>query len=376
MPIYCDESGYTGINLLTESQPFFVYAALNVTEEDAAVFQRHLKTTYRLQGPELKGVNLLGSASGRRAIIELFNRYSGQVKMSYYHKKYALACKFFEYIYEPVLSNNNQFFYRMRFQRFVANLIFEAFNNTTDDAADVFLHFQEMLRGNDLNGLFGLFSSSAYPEDLIRYVAEFTVIHQERILDEIQFDGEVASWVLDLSQTALYDLLCKWGVGQDLTVVCDRSKSLEETVAKYEQLYAVGREKSFWNPLGEGEVPLTFTLTEPIRFANSRQVPGLQLADIFATSTFWALKHPEDEFATQILRYVETIISQTGNSCILPQPDVYLQPGSVEFAFGVTSLQKLTRFSVQNKNQVLELFMTDLRRKVSAYNRLLAARKK
>jgi hypothetical protein len=152
--------------------------------------------------------------------------------------------------------------------------------------------------------------------------------------------------------------------------------SLEETVAKYEQLYAVGREKSFWNPFGEGEVPLTFTLTEPIRFANSRQVPGLQLADIFVTSTFWALKHLEDELVTQILRYVETIISQTGNSCILPQPDVYLQPGLVEFVSGLTSLQKLTRCSVQNKNQVLVLFMTDLRRKVSAYNRLLAARKK
>ena len=202
------------------------------------------------------------------------------------------------------------------------------------------------------------------------------MIHQERILDEIQFDGEVASWVLDLSQTALYDLLCKWGIGQDLTVICDRSKPLEETVAKYEDLYAVGRKKTFWNPLGEGDVPLTFTLTEPIRFANSRQVPGLQLADIFATSTFWALKHPDEEFAMQILRHIETIISQTGNSCILPQPELYLQPGSIEFAFGVTSLQKLTRFSVQNKNQVLELFMTDLRRKVGAYKRMLAGKKK
>lgn len=371
MPIYCDESGYTGINLLTEQQPYFVYAALNITESDASEFQQHLLCTYRLQGTELKGTNLLGSNSGRRAILELFAKYSGQVKMSYYHKKYALACKFFEYIFEPVLAENNALFYRMKFHRFVANLIFEAFQNTLEDAGNVFLHFQELLRGNDMNGLFELFRSSAYPQDLIQYVAEFAVIHKERILDEIHFDGEVASWVLDLSQTALYDLLCKWGIGTDLSVVCDRSKPLEETVAKYADLYAVGREKLFLNPFGEGEVPLNFTLAEPLRFANSRHEPGLQLADIFASSAFWALRHSEDAFAVQILNYLEAIIRQSGNSCILPQPELYLQPSSLEFAFGVTTLQKLARFSVKDKDRVLELFITDLQRKVGAYRRSL-----
>lgn len=352
MPIYCDESGYTGVNLLTDNQPYFVYAALNIGEEEANDVVARLQRDHRLQGPELKGTNLVGSNSGKRAIREVYDRYSEQVKMSYYHKKYALACKFFEYIFEPVLANNNQFFYRMKFQRFIANLLFEAFREATSPAENVFLRFQDFLRGTDLNGLFQLFLSTSYPVPLIRDISEFTIIHRNTILEEIHSGGEVDAWVLDLSGTALYDLLCKWGSTQDLQVICDRSGPLKEAVQSYGDLYAVGQEKKFWDPLGDGNRPLNFTLTEPVRFMNSRESPGLQLADIFATGAFWSLQRPEDPFAAHILTHVAAIIANTGNTCILPEPSLYLQPGSLEFAFGVTTLPKLVKFSKKDSGKV------------------------
>ena len=34
MPIYCDEAGYTGVNLLEENQPIFVYSGLNIDADE------------------------------------------------------------------------------------------------------------------------------------------------------------------------------------------------------------------------------------------------------------------------------------------------------------------------------------------------------
>ena len=95
MPIYCDESGYTGYNLLVEEQPYFVYSALNIEEKEADTFRNYLKDKYKLQG-NLKGNNLVQSTPGQKAISELYAAYSKQVKLVFHHKKYSLACKYFE----------------------------------------------------------------------------------------------------------------------------------------------------------------------------------------------------------------------------------------------------------------------------------------
>ena len=366
MPIYCDESGYTGVNLLVEDQPYFVYSALNIAEEDAFRFQKHLKETYHLQG-EIKGLNLVKTSNGRRAITELYNKYAGQVKVVYHHKKYALACKFFEYVFEPVIADKNSFFYAYKFNRFIANLMYAAFKDTPENAESVFLKFQELLRGNDFAGLFNIFNSSKSPYELVEYIAQFTLIHQATILNEIQTDGKVDTWVLDLTQSALYDLLCKWGIDQELTVICDNSKPLQETVQRYSDLYNINQKKIFWTPFGNEELPLNFTLAEPVKFESSKNCPGLQLADLFASSVFWALKNPEDVFSKFVFEHLVGIIRRTGNNCIMPQPDLYLQTGSMEFAFGVVTLQKLTKFSIQDKDRVLDLYRDDLVGEVGAY---------
>lgn len=374
MPIYCDESGYTGVNLLVEEQPYFVYSALNISEKDASDFQKYLKQTYRLQG-EIKGANLIKSASGRRAITALFNKYADRVKIVYHHKKYALACKFFEYVFEPVIASKNSFFYTYKFNRFISNLMYAAFKDKPDNAESVFLKFQELLRGNDFAGLFNIFNSSKSPYELVEHIAQFTIIHKATILNEIQTDGKVDVWVLDLTQSALYDLLCRWGIDQDLTVICDVSKPLKETVERYSDLYGVNQKKIFWTPFGDEELPLNFTLAEPLKFKTSKDCPGLQLADLFATSVFWALKNPDDAFGKFIFGHLEGIIRRSGNNCIMPQPAIYLQPGSMEFAFGIVTLQKLAKFSMQDKDRVLDLYHEDLINKVETFNKKIKRQK-
>lgn len=167
MPIYCDESGYTGSNLLVTAQPYFVYAALNAAEKEIDEFYNYLKSKYKFQG-ELKGANLMHTSGGKRAIQELFRRFENNVKIIFHHKKYALACKFFEYTYEPVIANKNSFFYQMRFNRFVAHLFYISFEKSENSAEKVFVLFQDFLRGNNPDGIFQLFKDVPAPNEILK----------------------------------------------------------------------------------------------------------------------------------------------------------------------------------------------------------------
>ena len=64
------------------------------------------------------------SSSGRRAVRSLIHEVGRDTHLVVHHKKYALACKFFEYIFEPVLAEQNSIYYEAGFHRFVANLLY------------------------------------------------------------------------------------------------------------------------------------------------------------------------------------------------------------------------------------------------------------
>lgn len=66
--IYCDESGFTGNNLLYPNQPFFTYASIAISNEEAAACVEELIKDYGVQGGELKGANLVKFNKGRKAV--------------------------------------------------------------------------------------------------------------------------------------------------------------------------------------------------------------------------------------------------------------------------------------------------------------------
>ena len=57
--IYCDESGFTGYNLLDPAQPVFAVASAVVDERRAEEILKHSFPRY--QGPEFKFANIWGS---------------------------------------------------------------------------------------------------------------------------------------------------------------------------------------------------------------------------------------------------------------------------------------------------------------------------
>lgn len=112
-----DESGFTGPDLLNEAQPYFVYASHDLSAEEATGFLEKLKADFRFQGNELKATRLKRRGDWEdlsNRICEISDQRSRVVT---FDKRAALAGKFFEYFFEPVLAKNSLAFYRADFHR-------------------------------------------------------------------------------------------------------------------------------------------------------------------------------------------------------------------------------------------------------------------
>ena len=144
--IYCDEAGFTGNNLLDEQQPAFAYASVAIEETEADRIVRRLRKGSRLQASELKGARLAKSTRGRAAILDALGYIRGRYIATFHHKKFSLACKFFEYVYEPVLARYNSLFYKHGFHRFVAALIYMNFILKDEPTTNLVEQFEKFMR--------------------------------------------------------------------------------------------------------------------------------------------------------------------------------------------------------------------------------------
>ena len=110
--IYCDEAGFTGNNLLIPDQPFFVFSSVAIELDEARDAVRQAIRDYRLQGNELKGNRVANSHNMRDAAMWLIENYASRSRIFISEKRYALAAKFFEYVFEPILSSHSSLFYK------------------------------------------------------------------------------------------------------------------------------------------------------------------------------------------------------------------------------------------------------------------------
>jgi hypothetical protein len=108
--IYCDESGFTGTNLSDREQPYFVYVSVAISETAAAEIVAKVAQDFKLQLRELKGRVLVRSNRGQRALSSLLEQCLGRSQIVLVNKRYALACKLFEYIFDPPLAEKSSIF--------------------------------------------------------------------------------------------------------------------------------------------------------------------------------------------------------------------------------------------------------------------------
>ncbi|QMW03176.1 DUF3800 domain-containing protein [Spirosoma foliorum] len=110
MKIFCDESGYTGADLLERAQPYFVYSGIKLDDKATGEIKNYIYSNYNIQNSEIKGKLIVNNQKGREVISHIFKRYGKFARIVFHDKKYALAAKIIEYGIEPYLTSSEIFY--------------------------------------------------------------------------------------------------------------------------------------------------------------------------------------------------------------------------------------------------------------------------
>jgi hypothetical protein len=178
-----------------------------------------------------------------------------------------------------------------------------------------------MMRSLDPDKMAGFFPRDVLlvsRDDAINEVAVFAFLNRRPVTEEvlaIKGVGEEQNWVLDLTMSSLYSLLSLWGEEHNLMeVYCDESKPLKSEAPFLDHM--VGRKDRirFGWPGGRERL-VTFNLAHPIRLVDSRQFPGVQIADVLATTLAWCLR---DTKAKESIRWRAALKACICEDSILP----------------------------------------------------------
>lgn len=305
--IYFDETGFTGPNLLHPEQIHFVYASVVTSEAEAEAVINKLIKKHKLQGNELKGSSLVNSTKGKRAVLELMEYFSGRMKATVMDKKFALACKFFEYVIEPIIASKSSIFYQLEFHKFVSNMIHLHYFTNKSDLHKMYTDFERFIRFGELPSFISLSSHNEGVLEPLNQIFALAHKHKELVLDEVD---SISEWTLDLTTTSLLTLLGEWGEKYDsIKVICDHSKPLK---ADEEMLNAIQEHddaKLFWYDK-EGIKSVGFNLDGPIQLADSKVFKGIQIADVIAAAISYSLKNTDD-FSIKIQALYPNILSNS-----------------------------------------------------------------
>jgi len=281
-----DEAGFTGPQLLDEHQPYFVYASHDMSVAEATSLLSNLRERYRLQGNELKSSRLKKRGDWEKIVADLCSATRGRSRVVVHNKKAALAGKFFEYCFEPVLAKNSTAFYHVDFHRYVMTTIYALMQDGVKDYTPLIKQMQDFMRSFDPNTAPDIFSNeSKYPVEMDR-ILRFCRGYAETIAGETRHlkfeERDIGKWTLDLTTTALFSLLFfGWGQHyQRLQLLCDDSKPLLASADFFNSM--VGQEQQI--PITDGKIThlIRANLVAPVEFGSSETHPTIQVADLLA----------------------------------------------------------------------------------------------
>ena len=290
MAIYCDESGYTGNDLLTKEQPFFSYVGVNIEPQQAQEYIKDFKIKFRIHSEEVKASQLLKRPKGRDAISYLLNDFLPYSKIFFIDKKFSLSLKLFEYIFAPVLKRISDLIYSCEFNLFITHIVYLLYiSNLEAESRYLLDDFDAMMRGKSENYKV-LFNKIKIDNIILKEICEFSYYNKDKIIKEYNNLGTEKKWILDDSLGAVHGILTHWTdeIG-DLEVFCDVSKPLiysKDTLNEF-----IGRKDQKWQYVKGKCLPLLSHLKKEISFVNSKEYPGIQIADVIASSVCYSFKN-------------------------------------------------------------------------------------
>ena len=350
--IYLDEAGATGNHLLDPEQPFFVYASVGLEEDEASAIHSEMVNRFRIQGPELKGIALTKRRQGREAILWLWNEVASRSKVAVAEKTFALAGKFFEYMFEPALAKGDSLFYSIEFHRFISNFLYISYRSGEAHTRKMFKDFESLMRTHKPDDVVEVLSPLDHlnTSNPLGAMLAFCLCNQESIKDEIRLlrdlDGGTR-WDLELSQTMVHWLLAYWGEEfEGLEAYCDESKPIESNKVMFDQF--IGRMDKAYIRLGREPRPsLVYNLSGPMKLVDSKKYPGVQVADVLASSIAYSLKNKGEEFSDRCTELALDSITLA----IAADPEEY-QPNRDKGSLNMLVLLELLDRSVRGENLI------------------------
>jgi hypothetical protein len=286
--IYCDEAGFTGNNLLDPTQPYFVFGSVDIENSHAQELIDEAKSKFRLQaGDELKGHKLMKHGKGRSAIKWLMQECERNFHLVFSDKKFAIAGQFFEIMFEPLISSHNTAFYKIDFHRFITNIIYYSMKLRNPLVMEAVDNIQSIFDKRD-NPTTLISNQRLDPKLILDTIFYFCQLNKDAIRAQMDWFTDktqsINKWYLDLSLTSLKSSLAYWAEKYSkLKVVCDESKPLSEN-EDIIRLMGLGNDGFLHINI---RVP-NFKV-EGISFGKSHENPSIQLADIFSSSTAYAI---------------------------------------------------------------------------------------
>jgi hypothetical protein len=324
--IFCDEAGITGNNLLDPEQRHFAFASVNIAEAMAEELVAQIIQDHRLQGDELKGSQLVKGVHGQRAIDALITACIDHVHLSFYNKKYAIACEFYNHTFGEVFAENNGLFFALDFNRFIANSMYLGLVTENPLALAAVTDFQSLMRqksGGVPDQIFSL-SNAEFSANLFETIILFCRLNNEKLraaVDPLLNDPSGSKWLLDLSYTALFNHLTHWSQHYDsLDVYCDKSTPLEEQLTDLDEW--IGRQDRIDVTVGTVQAQIGFNLLRRVQFAESHDCAGVQLADVFASALCYAVNHPSDRYSRNLMERLSPVTSQYSLAPDLEEIDI------------------------------------------------------
>ncbi len=281
---------------------------------------------HRLQASELKGSQLVKGAAGRRAIDALITSCIDHIHLSFYNKKFAIACEFYNHTFGEVFGQNNGVFFALDFNRFIANSMYLGLVTDNPLAVAAVTDFQSLMRrgsGEVPDPIFSL-SDAEFSANLFETIILFCRLNNEKIravVDPLLNDRSGSKWLLDLSYTALFNHLTHWAERYDsLDVYCDKSTPLEDQLTDLDEW--IGRQDRVDVTVGTVRGKIGFNLLRQVQFADSHSCAGVQLADVFASTLCYAVNHISEQYSQHLIQRLAPVISQYSLAPDLEEIDI------------------------------------------------------
>ncbi|MBP3848057.1 DUF3800 domain-containing protein [bacterium] len=309
--IYFDESGYTGSDLINDDIPYFTCAAVAISEDKAKELIQHIRNDYNLkQGFELKFKNI---KKYPKVMLHLIEQLKDIASVVCFNQKYALCAKFFEYIFEPCISDIGTLFYAAGFHHFITYTLYNVFFGADTPPSNLLSDFSELMKNRPKNKItpeefLKKYSYNPKSIDLSsfeRLVRVFMTKNHEAILEELNFmngDEPIDRFKMDLSLTSLFYICAEMNNRyKQIKIVYDESKSIE--AQKDCLLDLTGREIFIpnFNHFADREKERLNILPE-IKSANSRDCYGVQVADLIAGITNHAYKENDLSLKHELIK--------------------------------------------------------------------------